>query len=276
MHEWPLIIFTTLIQTSIGCFLLTMFYVVTTKNNNKIYVPIMTSFAISLLGLIASIFHLGNPWHMFNTMNNVLSSWMSREVIFVGSYTGLLALTIAYFLLKKKYHAMLLGITTIVGASTLFVMSNIYVNSLFLLWNGWVTYSAFWSTALIAGGLIACLAFSIALKKENQHLVMQRITTLFFIFAFIAIVLNVCAYVYLHKHITDNATLGITARHVNSELVTTLTLIKYALLLIGLASMALFKRQLNTSISLSTVAITSIIIVMAEVIGRYSFFCLGV
>ena len=275
MHEWPLIFFTTLIQISIGCFLLAFFYVILTKDTSKIHFPIMASSLIAVAGLFSSIFHLGNPWHMFNTMNNVFNSWMSREVLFVGSYTGLITLNIVYFFFTNRYHKLLLSVTAVTGVCTVFVMSNIYINSLFVLWSGWVTYSSFWATTLVTGGLVACFVFNVALQKDTRNTVMIRIIRLFFIFSVLAVVLNICAYVFLQSNMAGNVSRGITPRYVDRESVLILISLKFALIVLGLIIMAFIKNKLNRRFALPAVAMSSLIAVVAEVIGRYSFFMLG-
>ncbi|OBW94966.1 dimethyl sulfoxide reductase anchor subunit family protein [Gallibacterium salpingitidis] len=275
MHEWPLIAFTTLIQISIGCFLLTMFYRINGKQEQTIHLPLMVSWFIGGVGLFVSVFHLGNPWHIFNTINNIFSSWMSREVVFVGGYMGLLTLSIACLIWRKIYINVFLMLTTIVGICTVFVMSNIYVNSLFLLWNGWITYSSFVATTLIAGGVIACLALVISLREQHNFLIVKQVITQFFTFAALAVVLNIISYLYLQGHIASNATMGISAKYVDSALVLQLTLIKAILLVIGLSCMIFFRVKLEQGISLFVISIASISIVVAEIIGRCSFFFLG-
>lgn len=275
MHEWPLIIFTTLIQISIGCFLLTFFYVALTKDTTKIHIPIMVCSLIAVAGLFSSIFHLGNPWHMFNTVNNVFTSWMSREVLFIGSYTGLVTLNIFYFFFTGRHHKWMLVITAITGISTVFVMSNIYINTLFILWSGWMTYSSFWATTLLTGGLIACFVFNIILPKDTQSTVMNKIIKYFFIFSALAFALNICAYVFLQSNMASNVSRGINTSYVNTESVLIFFSLKFILLLLCLIIMAFIKNQLNHRFVLPAVAMTSLIAVVAEVIGRYGFFTLG-
>lgn len=275
MHEWPLIIFTTLIQISIGCYLLTMCYAITTKDTSRIIIPVIASLAIGMFGLFASVFHLGNPWHMYNTMNNIFSSWMSREVLFVGAYVGLLSFNVLIFLMKQKHVPLLHGVTTFIGISTIFVMSNIYINSLFVLWSGWNTYSAFWATPLITGSLIALLVFTFVLKRQNQYPVMQKVMKLFLVFACIAFLLNVFNYIYIQENIGINATRAITARYANGELVMMLLSFKLALLFSVLAMMVFIKNRLKSRISFTVILFSSVLAVTAELIGRYSYFMLS-
>lgn len=275
MHEWPLIIFTTLIQISIGCYLFTMCSAITIRDTRGIINPIITSLAIGMLGLFSSIFHLGNPWHMFNTINNVFSSWMSREVVFVGSYVGLLSLNVLLFILKRKHFPLLHGLTIIIGIFTVFVMSNIYINSLFVLWSGWNTYSAFWATPLITGSLISLLAFFFVLRGLHQYPTMQKIMKLFFVFACASLLLNVFNYIYIQGNVGSNATRAITEKYVDSELVIMLLSFKIALLFAVLIMMAFIKRRLENKLTFSAIVFSSLIAITAELIGRYSYFMVG-
>jgi DMSO reductase anchor subunit len=62
---------------------------------------------------------------------------------------------------------------------------------------------------------------------------------------------------------------------VDRESVLILISLKFALIVLGLIIMAFIKNKLNRRFALPAVAMSSLIAVVAEVIGRYSFFMLG-
>lgn len=255
MHELPLILFTTFIQMSIGCVLFTVIYFLR-QPNADIRLPMWLGLMTGIIGGVASICHLGNPWHVLNTINNVVSSWMSREVIFVGAYIGLVVLNVLYHIFFQKFNRTLLSLTAFLGAATIFVMSNIYINSLFTLWTGIVTYSLFISTALLAGGLLGYAVLNNAHKQ-------------FGIFALIGFVLNVIVFIYLQNHLNDNATLAMTAKYVDNHFVTILNWAKLALLVVGLAIMTKSMKKQPLAI------FACLLIILAEFIGRIAYFNLG-
>ena len=256
MHELPLILFTTFIQMSIGCVLFAVIYFLC-QPNADIRLPMWLGLITGVLGGIASISHLGNPWHLLNTINNVVSSWMSREVIFVGAYVGLVVFNVLCHIFSQKFNRTLLSLTASLGVATIFVMSNIYINSLFTLWTGIVTYSLFSSTALLAGSSLAYVVLNNAHKQ-------------FGIFALIGFALNVIVFIYLQNHLTDNATLAMTAKYVDSHLVTILSWTKLALLAVCLAIMTKFIKKQPVAI------VACLLIILAEFIGRIAYFCLAV
>lgn len=137
-----------------------------------------------------------------------------------------------------------------------------------------MTYSSFWATTLIAGGLASCLAFNISLNKETQADSMKKIIRLFFIFAFIAVVLDVSAYLFLQNNMLDNATRAISAKYVDSEALMTLTSIKAVLLFFSLIIMFFIKNQVNKKITSPAITVACVLVVFAELVGRYSFFSL--
>ncbi len=159
MHEWPLLIFTLLVQTAIGGMLALSVYIKITKTDEQtIYqltkLPLIVISVISLIGLAASFSHLGTPLHALYTITNLGSSWFSREIIFVGLLIFLTLVTLGLSLLKKKVNITLMYITSFVGLCAVFVMASIYANSLIGAWHGIGTYAAFYSTALVIGATI--------------------------------------------------------------------------------------------------------------------------
>lgn len=275
MHEWPLIIFTTLIQVSIGSYLLTMCYVFNSKEQSHSLIPTMASLALGGLGLLSSIFHLGNPWHMFNTMNNVFSSWMSREVLFVGAYVGLLSLNVFIYWLRKQFYPLLQALTAGIGILTVFVMSNIYVNSLFVLWATWNTYSAFWATALMTGSLMSLLAFSLTPHSPDKTEMMKKVTSLFITFAGIAFILTIFNFIYVERHLTENLTRAITARYADTDFVEKLLSFRIMLLVFVFGILHYVKKLEGKRTTLPLI-IACLISIMAELIGRLGFFSLSI
>lgn len=259
MHELPLIVFTTLIQMSIGCVLFSAIYFLSQSTAN-IRLPMWFGFILGGIGGIASMAHLGNPWNVLNTVNNIGSSWMSREVVFVGTYLGLIALNVINCIFTSKFNRTLLCVTAIVGLVTIFVMSNIYVNSLFTLWTGIVTYSLFSATALLAGGAVAYTT----LRGQTNPPAKQ-----FIAFALIGLALSVVALVYLQNHLADNATTAMTAKYIDVNLVTMLSWGKFALSAVGVGLMAKFAK------THSVATLACLLMIIAELIGRIAYFNLG-
>lgn len=163
MHEWPLLIFTLLVQTSIGgMFALSIYLKLVNKDEEATFqlakLPLIVISVVSLIGLAASFSHLGSPLNALYTITNLGSSWFSREIIFVGAFIFLTLATTALLLVKKKVNMIMMYVTSFVGLCAVFMMASIYASSLIAEWNGIGTYAAFYATTLLVGAtLIASL-----------------------------------------------------------------------------------------------------------------------
>src|SRR5699024_6256294 len=108
MHEWPLLIFTISMQAAIGGIFMLWIFIVRNKSKEEIEmfrlskIPLIVIAGLSLVGLGASFAHLGTPTNAFNTLRNVGSSWMSREILVTGMFIGLAFLTVAWAFFRKK------------------------------------------------------------------------------------------------------------------------------------------------------------------------------
>ncbi len=100
VREWALITFTILAQMSVGAFvLLGLVHTVVERRAGGAEADRMADRALLaigptlVLGLGASLLHLGTPWIAYRAISNVESSWLSREiaggVIFAGLGTKL-------------------------------------------------------------------------------------------------------------------------------------------------------------------------------------------
>lgn len=172
MHEWPLLIFTLLVQTSIGgMFALSIYLKLVNKDEQTAFqlakLPLIVISIISLIGLGASFSHLGSPLNAFYTITNIGSSWFSREIIFVGLFIFLTLSTTALLIVKKKVNMLMMYITSFVGICAVFIMASIYVSSLITEWDGIGTYAAFYATTLLVG---ATLVVSLCKQQVEKTL----------------------------------------------------------------------------------------------------------
>ncbi|MBC8653742.1 dimethyl sulfoxide reductase anchor subunit [Providencia vermicola] len=182
MHEFPLVIFTLFMQASVGCLVVALicyFRVLGGGNDIQnvqfIKRPVLASFVLGCVGLLGSLFHMGNPLHMFYTMLHVSTSWMSREVWATAIYMGLLFFSVALLLLKQKANAALLVLSAIAGLMYMYAMSALYANTLFNLWNGLFTYASFFGAVLLVGGVVAALLLVGSLRRSAKEEQVQRV-----------------------------------------------------------------------------------------------------
>lgn len=160
MHEWPLIIFTLLIQSSVGITLFTTFILIygadrlSSREKYRLALPpMLIAFIAGALGLMASTAHLGYPLNAFHALRHFSSSWLSREIVFASLYLAALGLGTLTVLLTKRIILVLLVIAVLAGTVDLFCMSAIYVHASVITWMHFNTYVMFGGTALSLGAV---------------------------------------------------------------------------------------------------------------------------
>ncbi len=85
-YNISLVFFTWLTQASVGLILLRAIYMRSSSaDDEKIYITgryiLLTTFILLVTGLLFSFSHLNYPRHAFNALNNISSSWMSKEIL---------------------------------------------------------------------------------------------------------------------------------------------------------------------------------------------------
>jgi len=169
MSEWPLLIFTLTMQGAIGAyFWATLTRTIKPKVEAKFNTNTMTVLVLTIIGMIASLFHLGTPFKALNSLLNLSSSWLSREIFFSGGF--LVLLIILLFLERGKitenvkfYFSWLI---TIVGFLAVLSMAMLYVVTLIPAWQSSFTVLSFFVTTFVLGGVIFIFTSSNELKEN--------------------------------------------------------------------------------------------------------------
>lgn len=282
MHEWPLVIFTLLIQASVGCVAVALLCHLRVSGTLRPHhvtgvmrLPLICAFCAGALGLVASVFHLGNPWHMFYTLLHLSSSWMSREVLVTGLYMGLLFISIALLILRQHLFTPLLLLTLLVGLTDIYVMSAIYANTLFTLWQGWFTWSAFYASTLLLGGVLTCAMMVPMLRSYHYQPESGRILRISLGACTAGILLLLLCALSLLGHSGEPLSMGIGAKTLPPDAFN-LSILRVALLSVGMfiAGRLLCKSSSHYSAG-AFLSLASLCVVAAEVVGRYVFFTLG-
>jgi anaerobic dimethyl sulfoxide reductase subunit C (anchor subunit) len=180
IEELPLILFTVIAQGAVG---LSFLYSLNSgvllshpESDHKKFAIIFLAF--TLLGMLISVFHLGDPFHAFYmitrifgfTQNNIyVISWLPLEIVGLGA---MLLFGLIIFFRNSKSAILLLPI---IGFAMLIAMSNIYGSMAHTIptWNLGLTLLLFFSSALLVGSF-AYMAFfnkNITLLSINIALV---------------------------------------------------------------------------------------------------------
>ena len=159
-HIWSLVVFGLLAQSGAGIWmtteliLLTPSFAVTQETEQLVRKIYLTVFILLIVSLIISFFHLGYPRHFFHALNNLGSSWLSREILALSLFLFFLALVnlTGYFTHKIPPANILLRTGCTLSAIFLLVsMSKLYMLETVPAWNTLHTPRAFVLTSLLAG-----------------------------------------------------------------------------------------------------------------------------
>lgn len=109
---------------------------------------------VILLGIIVSLFHLGNPFRAYRSVKKIDTSWLSREVFFTGSFFGL---WLIYFLMELMgiKNSYVICLTILAGFLSIVSMANIYHSTGKPGWSGFNTYTGFIGSIIILGSVAA-------------------------------------------------------------------------------------------------------------------------
>lgn len=156
MGETALLIFSFCMQAAIGV----MLFITLGKQlykDKQFSRAAIASAVLSVIGVVASLAHLGQPLSALNSLANFGSSWLSREVLFAGVFMGIAVL----YALAQYYKQDNLSLNTIlrwagsvVGIITVFSMGKLYTMTSVPVWHGMNTFVDFYATTIAVGALI--------------------------------------------------------------------------------------------------------------------------
>jgi anaerobic dimethyl sulfoxide reductase subunit C (anchor subunit) len=169
VREWALIAFTILAQMSVGSFLvLGVVHFFAARKSGAAEADRLSDRAllgigpVLVLGLIASLFHLGNPLNAYRAVTNLDTSWLSREVLSGVVFAALGAL-FAFMQWRKIATSTIRNIVAwiagLVGLGLVFSMSNVYMLPSQPSWDTLATPASFLTTTLLLGALAMGAAF---------------------------------------------------------------------------------------------------------------------
>jgi anaerobic dimethyl sulfoxide reductase subunit C (anchor subunit) len=296
IQDFALITFTILMQLSVGAFVVLAFarlYATRKANVNEanrlsdraLYwiVPIV------ILGLLASLLHLGNPLGAYRAVNNFGTSWLSREITFSVAFT---LLAFLYTLLQWRkilsvgLRNVLAWITALVGLGLVYVMGNVYLLDAQPAWNTWVTLVTFFLTTFLLGtlavGAVFVTTYASVKRREPEHAKTQfgLVRDIVRWIAVVAVILLGIQLVILPLYVASLSSGSAAAAATATLLVGPFgwaLILRVALVFLGAGVVGMFLYQNAQSAGkenvLGNLAYTSFILVLAaEVIGRYLFY----
>ncbi|WP_019615727.1 DmsC/YnfH family molybdoenzyme membrane anchor subunit [Psychromonas ossibalaenae] len=171
-HEWPLMMFTVLAQTSVGSFLvlggILLSGQLSLNEETRLHKAMFFLWALMGLGFMASTAHLGSPLRAVNALNQLGSSWLSNEIFFgslffaAGGFYWLLSILNKGSVQARKG---LLAAAMLMGIVFMYAMIKVYLIDTVPTWNNMFTPLGFILTMLLSGLLFAQLLLAGAQSK---------------------------------------------------------------------------------------------------------------
>ncbi len=297
VREWALPVYTILIQLATGS--LFFLWIVRFLNpsdetqekieelsSNPAFVILIT-IAVAMIG---SHFHLSKPYFSFLAMLNLGSSWLSREIVFTILF--FLTVFLIVFLQTDSSHRFyklitLLGVFAIIFSfSTVYCMARVYLLPTQASWNTNLTILSFLGTTLLLGltGLALMLILDLKLM-EIQHLdkfierarIIERLLPMFTITtAVISVVMLITNYLQIFYLDLGGETAKISLQLL-VEIYLILLGLRYIFVLIGVGWLLISINQLRKRVKtvsdlIVPVYSSSLLILIAEILGRFLFY----
>jgi len=168
MNELSLIIQSVCLEAAVGIMVFLAVFGLWKKDMGGKTVRICAA-VLAVVGVGASITHLGQPQRAFNSLLNLGSSWMSRETLCVALFTACCVLCTAVYLWKPAMKTLLRVLecaSAVIGLVLLFIMGSIYTFASVPVWDGANTYIEYYTTAIVLG---AILFYALTYKAQDAR-----------------------------------------------------------------------------------------------------------
>ncbi|MEA5022077.1 hypothetical protein SDC9_17170 [bioreactor metagenome] len=264
-EHFALTVFSICIQAAVGI----MLFVAIGRLMNKEGVfknAVVTATGLGIIGMLASLLHLGRPLSAMNALFQFGTSWLSREIWFTAIFVGLTVVAAVLLYAKPQAAGAVTGLSAgaaLVGLIDVFAMARIYSSASVPVWQSAATTIEFLAAALSMG---AMLFLVLSLKEAGK---MKKIVALT-----VAAVVAVQVAVVIPYFISLGAGTG-TALQASLMILGSLktaVAIKWLFILAG-AGLVLWlaKDELSKSVS-GAVAGSAALILVGQVVGRYVFY----
>ncbi|MFK5938079.1 MAG: dimethyl sulfoxide reductase anchor subunit, partial [Sulfurimonas sp.] len=173
--ELPLVFMTVLTQISLGGFValflgdVMSLFGFTSVN----WIMALLVMLPAALGLPLSALHLGRPFLALTAMKNIKTSWLSREALALGVFTGLMTLVVATYFFEFSAFVRLgvEAITLAVGIYGIYAQSMIYRIKARPSWDRFTTNLKFFGVAYIGAFLLAFVSGIMSIHEVITPLV---------------------------------------------------------------------------------------------------------
>ncbi|MEO7190844.1 MAG: DmsC/YnfH family molybdoenzyme membrane anchor subunit [Vicinamibacterales bacterium] len=152
--HWPLVIMTVLTQLSVGTFAV-VWLLQLVGASTRLGVAALSSLVVASIALAASTMHLGRPVHAYRAIKAWKRSWLSREVVLFGGFSGVASAYAAALWFGVPGGTAVGVVTVVLGLGGVTATGYIYRVPSRPAWNTPFTLVQFLLTSAILGLLFA-------------------------------------------------------------------------------------------------------------------------
>ncbi len=265
MEHIALTIFSTSLQASIGI----MLFVAIGRliNSSGIYKNATIAAAgLGIIGMLASVLHLGQPMKAFMALYQFGSSWLSREIWLTAIFVGLVVLAVLLLLFKAENKGAITGtivLAAIAGLVDIFFMGAIYTNTSVPFWQNSTTYIEFFAATISMGGIIF-LFLSLQEAAAFKKLIAIAVAA--------AIVMQVAAVIPNLINLSVSSSTATQSSLTILSSLSTAGVLQWLFILIGAILVVwIAKDELSPSVGSLTLASATLLFI-GQGIGRYLFY----
>ncbi len=279
MHnEGALIAFTLISQLTVGSLLLYSFIYFTAKSatsqlpsgfNAK--TPELLLLAGMVIATAISFLHLGSPANAIYALNNITTSWISREILSLSIFSmSLFLLFLGRWLMnsRERIISFLFLLSAITGIIFIIVMIRLYMIPTVITWATWYTPLGFVFTTLILG-ICGVLAYFVIFNLKIEKI--KPLLQLLMVFLFIEALISV-----LNHSMLSNISIPHTNQFLLDNLHLNYTIIRIAVItsvLIFLIFISRIKLNHGSPLTVKLLVFLAIILVLIEQFaGKYVFY----
>ena len=279
-NEWTLTIFTIIIQLGVGAIfmsrLVSLFVPGDKKELNRLngLISLLTA-PLLILALFLSLLHLGYPRNAPNSILNFISSPLSKEIIFVSAFNGLVCL-LALMEWKKigseSVVQSLRWVTALTGLITIAVMSRVYMLKAVPAWNSYYTPIQFFTTSLLLGTVFIACVYSFSAKSVIQRSAI-RVAALFSIIL-LGVELAIIP-LSLLEMASGNATALASIKIINGHADMLSARVILGVLGAGVGAFLVYRKSLSSQAGMNTSGVAFIVLTLvltSEIMGRLIFY----
>jgi anaerobic dimethyl sulfoxide reductase subunit C (anchor subunit) len=303
LHELPLVVFTIIAQMSVGSFVVLglihlfggRFAGAGRDVVDKVSDPAAYAIGpILVLGLIASMMHLGTPIRAVNALRHLDSSWLSREILFgllFAAVGGAFAFSQWFKWFTPRLRQGLAGLAALVGLALIWSMTMVYLLPTVPAWDSWATPARFFATTFLLGSLAVGAALVVtadvrrrrgdATDEASERVIMSSLRGI----AIGAIAMLGVEFVVLPLYLGTLASDGSAASAVSLGAIASVgaathggyAVVQLVLVFAGVALLGVFlsrlARRFTTARMLAIAPVAAFVLVFAgEIIGRMLFY----